>query len=68
MLRRQLARTADGIVQGYTNLWEVSCPTCGEDANVDRGPYTSREEGEAALDHHIGANTELAQLYYGENP
>src|SRR5579863_5487208 len=52
-------------VDGWTSQWEIICPTCGDNRDLDfrtvspylqrvRGPYTSEVEGQAALRRHRG--------------
>ncbi len=64
-VRRQPARIADGRVEGgYTDVFELICPGCGDNPYVDyseippqiqwlRGPFTL-EAALAAYDKHIG--------------
>ncbi len=59
-------RIVNGITQGgWTDQWEIICPACGDDINLDyvtispflqriRGPYASEAEGLAALSRHRG--------------
>jgi hypothetical protein len=59
-------RIVDGVTQGgWTDKWEIICPACGDDINLDyvtvspflqriRGPYPSEAEGLAALRRHRG--------------
>jgi hypothetical protein len=69
-LRRQPVRIDnDGMNrEGWTELWEVMCPACGDRADLDyadappkiqriRGPYDDREAAMTALELHIGLNT-----------
>lgn len=65
-LRRRPVRIVNGITQGgWTGQWEIICPACGDDINLDyvtispflqriRGPYASESEGQAALRRHRG--------------
>jgi hypothetical protein len=65
-LRLRPVRIIDGRPQGgWTNQWELVCPACGDDTNLDfvtvspylqrlRGPYASEAEGLAALLRHRG--------------
>jgi hypothetical protein len=65
-LRRKPARITDGQIEGgYTDLWEIICPDCGDDGMRDyseipaelqdvRGPYADDEAGQEALEKHIG--------------
>jgi hypothetical protein len=52
-------------VDGWTSLWEIICPACGDDRDLDfrtvspylqkvRGPYDTEAEGLAALCRHKG--------------
>ena len=52
-------------VDGWTSLWEIICPACGDDRDLDfrtvspylqkvRGPYDTEAEGQAALRRHKG--------------
>lgn len=65
-LRLRPVRIVNGIPQGgWTDQWELICPACGDDVNVDfvtispylqrlRGSYASEAEGIAALRRHRG--------------
>jgi len=65
-LRRKPVRIVDGRREGgYTNLFELICPSCGDHPYLDysevsprlqriRGPYWM-EAGLAAYDEHLGA-------------
>lgn len=67
-LRRQPVRIVDGRAQGgYTDVFEVICPDCGDDRCLDysetttqlqrlRGPHTL-EAGLAEYDRHLGLPT-----------
>ena len=69
-LRLRPARVVDGLTQGgWTDKWEIICPACGDDVNLDyvtvspflqrtRGPYRSEAEGLAALRRHRGEAAE----------
>jgi hypothetical protein len=71
-LRLRPARVVDGLTQGgWTDKWEIICPACGDDVNLDyvtvspflqriRGPYRSEAEGLAALRRHRGEAAQLA--------
>jgi hypothetical protein len=64
-LRRQPARITDGRIEGgYTDVFELICPSCGDHPYLDysqiparlqqlRGPYPLRA-GLAAYEQHIG--------------
>jgi hypothetical protein len=66
-LRRQPIRMVRGRPEGgYTDVYEIICPDCGDHPRVGyteagprlqhvRGPYTL-SEGLAAYERHIGAN------------
>jgi hypothetical protein len=52
-------------VDGWTTQWEIICPACGDDRDLDfrtvspylqkvRGPYPTEAEGLAALRRHRG--------------
>jgi hypothetical protein len=52
-------------VDGWTSQWEIICPACGDDQDLDfrtvspylqkvRGPYPTEAEGLAALRRHKG--------------
>jgi hypothetical protein len=52
-------------VDGWTSHWEIICPACGDDRDLDfrtvspylqkvRGPYPTEAEGLAALRRHQG--------------
>jgi hypothetical protein len=65
-LRRRPVRIINGVNQGgWTDQWEIVCPACGDDVNLDyvtispflqriRGPYPSESEGQIALRRHRG--------------
>lgn len=65
-LRLRPVRIVNGIPQGgWTDQWELICPACGDDVNLDfvtispflqrlRGPYASEAEGMVALRRHRG--------------
>ncbi len=65
-LRLRPVRIVDGVPQGgWTDEWEIICPACGDDINLDfvkvspylqrlRGPYATEAEGVAALRKHRG--------------
>ncbi len=65
-LRRRPLRIINGVAQGgWTDLWEIICPACGDDIDLDyvtispflqhvRGPYASEAAGLAALRDHRG--------------
>ena len=67
-LRRQPARIVDGRMKGgYTDLFELICPQCGDHPYLDysevsprlqriRGPYTLHA-GVAAYQEHLGLAT-----------
>jgi len=67
-LRRQPVRIADGRMEGgYTDAFELICPSCGDRAYLDyseispqlqslRGPYPL-ETGLAAYERHLGLTT-----------
>jgi hypothetical protein len=56
----------DGMIrQGYTELWEVVCPACGDPITVNyedavpeirmiRGPYQDQHTASVALMIHVG--------------
>ena len=73
-LRLRPARVVDGLTQGgWTDKWEIICPACGDDVNLDyvtvspflqriRGPYRSEAEGLAALRRHRGEAAQAAEV------
>jgi hypothetical protein len=62
-------RIVNGVPQGgWTSQWEIVCPACGDDVNLDyvtvspylqrvRGPYPNEAAGLAALRQHRGQAT-----------
>ncbi len=66
-LRAQPARVVDGRTSvGYTGKYEVICPVCGDDPNLNydqvspelqklRGPHSALANGVAALDEHLSS-------------
>jgi hypothetical protein len=66
-------------VDGWTTQWEIICPACGDDCNLDfrtvspylqkvRGPYPSEAEGLVALRCHRGQSAPLAADAPGPAP
>ncbi len=65
-LRLRPALIINGVpVDGWTSQWEIICPACGDDRDLDfrtvspflqkvRGPYPTEAEGMAALNRHRG--------------
>lgn len=65
-LRLQPKSIENGYIKGgYTDMWELICPACGDSYSLDyssvtpeiqkiRGPYSTIDEAKGALRAHCG--------------
>jgi hypothetical protein len=75
--RKPVRIDPDGMIrQGYTDLWEVICPACGDRTDLDyadaapeirriRGPYQDNDAAKVALMIHIGVENDETRAARG---